>query len=97
MDYYHDLATMALSQCPPGYNSVKVEAEVDEDYAQIGLVCSNGTAEIRVNDYSMQAGMAMHDALDGIREEMHRMSGTKWSKCIFRVAPDGSFKLDVSY
>ena len=39
----------------------------------------------------------MHGALDSIREDMARQSGTRWKTFVFSLTPDGRFSFDVQY
>jgi len=97
MDHYQQLAEVALAQCPPSFRRVRLQAELDDGYAEIDLRCMSESEEKQITDYPDLAGVEMHEALDAIREEMGRLSGQRWSKCVFQVFPDGTFKFDVEY
>ncbi len=97
MDYYQQLAEVALAQCPPAYHQLKLSAELDEGYSEIDLRCRNGEGEIHVTNYPVTATAEMHRTLEAIREEMGRLSGQRWTRCVFQVFPDGTFKFDVEY
>ena len=97
MDHYQQLAEIAMAQCPPAYNEVKLSAELDDGYSELDLRCRRGDEEIHVTGYSAEASFAMHLSLEAIRDEMARRSGQKWSHCVFRVFPDRTFKLNVEY
>lgn len=96
MDLYSQLAALALSQCP-SYPDVRIEAELDEGYSEVGLYCVNGTEEKHNPGFPPAVSAEFHHILDAIREEMGSSSGQKWSKCVFRTMPDGKFKFDVEY
>ncbi|MET1111613.1 MAG: hypothetical protein ABWX67_08830 [Allosphingosinicella sp.] len=96
MDHYRQLAGIALAQCPPGHD-VKLAAELDDGYSELDLRYRRGEEEVRVTGYAAEASFAMHLCLEAIREEMAGRSGQKWSRCVFRVFRDGTFKLDVEY
>ena len=97
MDDYQQLAQIALAQCPPAFHEVKLSAEVDDGYSEIDLRCRRGDEEVHVTGYAAEASFGMHLRLESIREEMGRLSGQKWSRCVLHVLPDGTFKFDVEY
>lgn len=97
MDHYQQLAEIALAQCPPSFEEVKLSAELDDGYSEIDLRCVKGKEEVHITGYPAEASFGMHLALESIREEMGRLSGQKWSRCVFRILPNGRFEFNVEY
>jgi hypothetical protein len=97
MDLLQSLAAVVLSTCPTGYDEARLEAEVDENYAEMELLCYNQSGELVRSNLPGLSGPDIHDILDAIRERMAEASGERWTRCVFLVRPDRSFKLDVSY
>ena len=69
MDHYQQLAEIALAQCPPSFEEVKLSAELDDGYSEIDLRCLKGKDEVHVTGYSAPARPAL-----GKTQAMHALS-----------------------
>ena len=97
MEALQGLAQIVLAACPAGHAEARLTAELDENWAQIDVLCKSQTGEEVVSDLPGLTGLDLHDKLDEIREEMAEVSGHKWTKCTFSILSDGRFKFDVEY
>ena len=95
--HLRQLAEIALAQCPPRFDQVRLEAELDTGYSEIALHCMVDGRDHHITGFPAEASFGMHLSLDDIREEMAKQSGQRWMRCVFRIFPDQSFKLDVTY
>ena len=97
MDTLQDLAQVVIDICPSGYSQARLNAELDEGYAEIDLRCINDLGEEFRSPLEGISRLDLHDKLDNVREEMAKQSGSKWKKCQFVIQPDGRFKLEVEF
>lgn len=97
MDLLQDLAHAVSGACPPGYHQARLQAELDEGWAELDLQCTNDQGDQVMSQLPNGSGLKIHVMLDDIREQMARQAGSKWKSCVFTVQPDGRFKLDVQY
>ena len=95
--HLRQLADIALARCPQQFEQVRVEAELDTGYSEIALHCVAKGQDHHITGFPPEASFGMHLSLDDIREEMARQSGQRWTRCVFRIFPDQSFKFDVTY
>ena len=96
-DSYQALGNFIVDLCPPNFAEALFEAEVDDGWADMRLSSSdtNGVlSEVELAGLSMYR---MHLALDNLWKDMANQSGSRWSRCTFRVLSDRAFKLDVQY
>jgi hypothetical protein len=97
MDYYQTLTHIVSQQCPPGFIEARINAELDDDWARIRLVCvTNDEGEVEAPVRGIELA-DIHENLDGVREEMASLSGSRWKSCTFTVLAGGKFRIDVQY
>jgi hypothetical protein len=96
-DPLQDLGHLLMEQCAPGFARAILEAEIDDDWAQIKIMCISTDDRAVEADVPAVAVVDIHDSLDAIWQEMARQSGQRWETCTFTVHADGRFKLDVAY
>ncbi|HYI49633.1 MAG TPA: hypothetical protein VEX35_14335 [Allosphingosinicella sp.] len=96
-DPLQDLGHLVIEQCPPGFAKAVLEAEIDDDWAQMKIVYIMPGDQAGEADFPAVAAAEIHESLDAIWQEMARQSGQRWSTCVFTVDADGRFKLDVAY
>jgi hypothetical protein len=94
---YEQLGRLVSDHCPAGFHDARLEGELDTDWAQLKLICVNQSGEPREQLPPAPIIAEMHDALDAIREEMARQSGSRWMTFAFSLTPQGRFNFDVQY
>ena len=97
MDLYQDLGRLVVEQCPPRFRRAVLNAELDQDWAELKIICTLEDSQTVEADIPAIAVADIHDRLDDIREGMAAQAGAKWRTCTFTVESDGRFKLDVEY
>lgn len=96
-DPLQELGHLVIGQCAPGFARAVLEAEIDDDWAQIKVVCISTDDRAVEADIPALAGAEIHDGLDAVWQQMAEQSGQRWKTCVFTVHADGRFKLDVAY
>ena len=95
--YYQIFAQALIATCPANYTEARLIAELDQGYSDIRYDC--------VVEGALQAGLQskieddlkVDKALHGLRQQMTVPGQEPWSKCVFTLHPDGTFKFDVEY
>ena len=97
MDAYQTLAQTLLQECPAGYESVQLKAELDDGWVQMDLRCKNRNQDTFVSELPGDSMFRIQSELEAIRDEMSKQGGKKWKKCVFVITPDKKFKINVEY
>jgi hypothetical protein len=97
MDMMQDLAEVVMQACPSGYSQARLEAELDEGFAEIAVYCVAESGEQLRSDLPGDTGFLLHNKLDDVREQMARQTGHRWNKCVLVILPDRRFRFNVEY
>lgn len=96
MDPYQTLAAILISICPSESDQIRLNAEVDEGWAQLDLRCRKGQEpehRPRIDGLPMHR---IYENLALIRTVLAARGGEKFSSCVFTIQ-DGKFDLQVAY
>lgn len=97
MDPYQELGHLVSEQCSPGFSRAVLEAEIDDDWAEMRVICVMPNGNSSEPEVPAAASVEMHDNLDQIWQQMEAQTGHRWKTCVFTVEAGGGFKLDVAY
>lgn len=90
------LARTLAQAAPPGWQRIIVDAEVGDDYIDMGLKASaNGTLSSFTLPSREQA--IVEDTIWAMRKDLTKEASSPWSRCNITITADGDFRMDVSY
>ena len=96
MDPYQTLAAILISICPPESDQIRLNADVDEGWAQLDLRCRKGQEPEHRAELEGLATHRIYENLALIRTALAAKGGEKFSSCVFTIQ-DGRFDLQVAY
>lgn len=95
--HYQQLAQALIQVCPANFISAELEAQVGDDWSEIKYHCALPGGEQRGLPAPAAVDFATDETLHQLRKGMQQDGRTPWSRCTFRLQPDGQFKFDVKY
>ena len=94
---YLTLGRTIAAQCAPGFAEARLEAEFDEEGANLRLACTlEGGAEA-VIDLDPVAQVRIVQLLEPIRTKMAGEGEARWRKGTVTLRKGGHFRMDVEY
>jgi hypothetical protein len=96
-DVYLNLGRAIASQCPPGFDEAKLDAELGEGGATMSLGCTPaGGAETSLTIDPM-AQADIQALLELIRDKTMTEDERRWRSCEVTLRKGGRFQMDVHY
>lgn len=94
---YLTLGRTIAAQCTPGFEEARLEADFDEQGAELKLHCSpDGGAGMAI-DPDPVAKVRLVQLLEQIRAKMSAEGEPRWRKCTVVLRKGGHFRMDVEY
>lgn len=90
---YLQLGRAIASQCPPGFQRARLEAEPDRGEASIACTLADGSEAAPSLPEGAQD--AIWAALRAIRDEMEKEQGERWRRCAVTLIAGGGFEMEV--
>ena len=91
---YLQLGRAIASQCPPGFQQARLEAEPDRGQAAVACTLADGSE--MAPDLSEDAQDAIWNALQAIRDEAEKAEGKSWRRCTVTLIAGGGFEMEVA-
>lgn len=90
------LAQSLADGAPKGWQTIMVDAEVGEDYIDMGIKAKSATG---VASFALpeREQTIVEDTIFAIRKDLTQASHAPWSHCNITLSADGDFKFDVKY
>jgi hypothetical protein len=94
---YQQLAQGLMEVCPRDFTAAEIVATVEDDWSEIRYNCTTPAGERRGLPAPAAVDFRVDGALAELRRGMKQDGRAAWTRCTFRLTPDGQFKLDVGY
>ena len=94
---YLTLGRTIAAQCAPGFAEARLEAEFDEEGANLRLACTPEGGEEAMVDLDPVARVRLVQLLQPVRAKMPGEGDALWRKGIVTLRRGGHFRMDVEY
>lgn len=93
---YQTIAQAMITQAPAGWSVLEMDAQLGDGYVDTGF-CATVQTGNKSFALSSTDQTDVEDTLFKLQRTIQLHGRKPWSRCVFRVFPDGRFKFDVDY